>query len=122
VPALVLAGRHRQSSDLRATLVVVTVAVHLRSAGVPWPAGYASLQRSGAAQDCNHQPQWSPRSVLESTYLDCPYCGERIELVIDTSGADTDYVEDCEVCCRPIVVSLAISGDDFVVTVRTENE
>lgn len=33
----------------------------------------------------------------------CPYCGERIRIVID-EGADAQrYIEDCEVCCRPIV-------------------
>ncbi|MFT3897159.1 MAG: CPXCG motif-containing cysteine-rich protein [Thermomonas sp.] len=33
----------------------------------------------------------------------CPYCGERIRIVVD-GGADAQtYIEDCEVCCRPIV-------------------
>ena len=33
----------------------------------------------------------------------CPYCGERIRIVID-AGADAQrYIEDCEVCCRLIV-------------------
>ena len=33
----------------------------------------------------------------------CPYCGERIRIVVD-AGADAQrYIEDCEVCCRPIV-------------------
>ena len=32
----------------------------------------------------------------------CPYCGERVEIALDPgSGADQEYVEDCEVCCRP---------------------
>ncbi len=32
----------------------------------------------------------------------CPYCGEKVEIVLDPAGgADQDYVEDCEVCCRP---------------------
>ena len=35
--------------------------------------------------------------------LACPYCGERIRIVID-AGADAQrYIEDCEVCCRPIM-------------------
>ena len=33
----------------------------------------------------------------------CPYCGERFRIAID-AGADAQrYIEDCEVCCRPIV-------------------
>ena len=42
----------------------------------------------------------------------CPYCGEPIELLLDTGFADPDaalvYSEDCQVCCRPIVVTLGI--------------
>jgi hypothetical protein len=32
----------------------------------------------------------------------CPYCGEAVEITLDPgSGSDQEYVEDCEVCCRP---------------------
>ncbi len=43
----------------------------------------------------------------------CPYCGEVIELVIDTSIEEQHYIEDCEVCCRPInvVVRVDVEGD-----------
>ena len=42
----------------------------------------------------------------------CPYCGEPIELAIDEDGgAAQDYVEDCDVCCRPISVGVAIDED-----------
>jgi hypothetical protein len=34
--------------------------------------------------------------------LNCPYCGEPIELLIDEGGGEhQEYVEDCPVCCRP---------------------
>ena len=34
--------------------------------------------------------------------VSCPYCGEVISITLDPSGGDDqDYVEDCEVCCRP---------------------
>jgi hypothetical protein len=34
--------------------------------------------------------------------VSCPYCGETVEIVLDPgSGNDQEYVEDCEVCCRP---------------------
>jgi hypothetical protein len=37
----------------------------------------------------------------------CPYCGESIEITLDPgSGAEQDYVEDCEVCCQPWQVSV----------------
>jgi len=34
----------------------------------------------------------------------CPYCGEEISMVLDLSVPEQSYVEDCEVCCRPIEV------------------
>lgn len=43
---------------------------------------------------------------LEAT-VECPYCGESIELTLDPgSGPVQDYVEDCEVCCQPWQVSV----------------
>lgn len=37
---------------------------------------------------------------MDTTAVTCPYCLERVELVVDpeTSGS---YVEDCEICCNP---------------------
>lgn len=38
----------------------------------------------------------------------CPYCGEAVEITLDPgSGAQQDYVEDCEVCCQPWRVSVS---------------
>jgi hypothetical protein len=35
-------------------------------------------------------------------WVHCPYCGEAVELLLDPAGGDMqEYVEDCEVCCRP---------------------
>ena len=32
----------------------------------------------------------------------CPYCGETISITLDPGGGShQQYVEDCEVCCRP---------------------
>ncbi|NNC98521.1 MAG: CPXCG motif-containing cysteine-rich protein [Gammaproteobacteria bacterium] len=53
----------------------------------------------------------------------CPYCGESIELVIDTSIEAQEYIEDCEVCCRPMIVRVQIDADGFItLQVRSENE
>ncbi|MEG3789679.1 CPXCG motif-containing cysteine-rich protein [Lysobacter sp. CCNWLW3] len=43
--------------------------------------------------------------------VSCPYCGETIGLLLDVSAGDQTYIEDCQVCCRPIVVSVAIGED-----------
>ena len=42
------------------------------------------------------------RSLDGEAEVLCPYCGERVTILLDpASGAEQDYVEDCEVCCRP---------------------
>ena len=48
---------------------------------------------------------------LQNTQLFCPYCGERNEIVIDTSVGDQEYFEDCQVCCKPIRLCISISDD-----------
>ena len=52
----------------------------------------------------------------------CPYCGERIEIIIDLSIDHQEYVEDCSVCCRPIVITVQASEHGANVLVRHENE
>jgi hypothetical protein len=53
----------------------------------------------------------------------CPYCGERIEILTDASAGDQRYIEDCQVCCRPISVDVWIDADDNAhVTVAGEDE
>jgi transposase-like protein len=59
--------------------------------------------------------------VLE---VNCPYCGEDVELVVDEGGgSEQSYVEDCPVCCRPWQV--AVTGDaesGWQATLRTSDE
>ena len=52
----------------------------------------------------------------------CPYCGQPIELLVDATVPNQQYVEDCEVCCRPMVVEIDATADEPVVEVRRENE
>jgi len=61
---------------------------------------------------------------MESQNVSCPYCGETIELLIDDSVSEQEYIEDCSVCCRPIMIVQSIdafSGDVFI-DVKHENE
>ena len=61
--------------------------------------------------------------MLPSVEVGCPYCGEVIELVIDDSAGSQRYIEDCHVCCRPIVVDVSIDADgDPVVSARAEDD
>jgi hypothetical protein len=57
----------------------------------------------------------------EASYI-CDSCGEEIVVPIDLSaGEEQTYVEDCPVCCRPMVIHVAVD-DDGEVSVWGESE
>jgi len=39
-----------------------------------------------------------------SEFIQCPFCGQRFEMSIDTSIPVQRFTTDCEVCCRPFEV------------------
>ena len=39
-------------------------------------------------------------------FFQCPYCWEEISMLLDISEPSQSYIEDCEVCCNPIEVSM----------------
>lgn len=60
---------------------------------------------------------------LEPSTIYCPYCGEQIDLLVDCSIELQEYVEDCSVCCRPIVVAVSsLEGEILSLQARSENE
>lgn len=61
--------------------------------------------------------------MLDSQRIDCPYCGETIEILIDPSLPEQSYIEDCQVCCRPISLRVRVDEDGVAqVSARAENE
>ena len=61
--------------------------------------------------------------MIETIHIDCPYCGENFETTADCSAGDQEYIEDCQVCCRPITIALHVSGPELInVEVRHEND
>ncbi|MGB5690660.1 MAG: CPXCG motif-containing cysteine-rich protein [Woeseiaceae bacterium] len=60
---------------------------------------------------------------VSETPVSCPYCGETISVLVDDSLPEQNYVEDCRVCCRPIVLDVIVDLDGEVqVSARSENE
>jgi len=35
-------------------------------------------------------------------HFQCPYCWETISMFLESLAEEQFYIEDCEVCCRPI--------------------
>ena len=58
----------------------------------------------------------------ETVRLFCPYCGEPVEIIVDTSIDLQDYIEDCSVCCRPMELTVAVVDGDISVSARRDDE
>lgn len=55
--------------------------------------------------------------------ITCPYCWETIAIAVDTSVPEQEYVEDCSVCCRPILIRYtAAEGGITELDVSPESE
>jgi transcription elongation factor Elf1 len=51
----------------------------------------------------------------------CPYCGEESVTGVDVSaGFSQRYIEDCQVCCRPMTLFVTFDEDDFTATIAAE--
>lgn len=62
--------------------------------------------------------------MLEEAVFTCPWCWQSQTIVVDCSGGDAEYVEDCTVCCRPIAVRVSVAADGALegVSVSREND
>ncbi len=59
----------------------------------------------------------------ESAHIDCPYCGQPLEITIDASVRQQDYIEDCQVCCKPIQFRIRVGADGHSsIDVRREDD
>ena len=82
----------------------------------PKAPGLARLRQSIARLDSDSidqlyglEPVYEPGTSVpgrlspeEFVPVQCPYCGERLETRVDLTTDEPAYIEDCQVCCRPI--------------------
>jgi hypothetical protein len=47
-------------------------------------------------------------------FFQCPYCWENISMMVDTSVLHQSYIEDCEVCCRPIEITYQAEDNELL--------
>jgi len=60
--------------------------------------------------------------MIELRTVQCPYCGEPFEADIDPSAGTQEYIEDCHVCCRPIVFRIEVDAEGRLAAVLTHRE
>ena len=63
-----------------------------------------------------------PRMEIQCTFQ-CAYCFEENETVVDGSGAlRQQYVEDCQVCCKPNLLTISIDAERHAAHIAAEPE
>jgi len=62
-----------------------------------------------------------PHAALDD-FLDvhCPFCGETYGLSVDLSAGERSFIEDCTVCCRPILLQLELLPDGTAAGLRAK--
>lgn len=61
--------------------------------------------------------------MLIDAQYECPHCGEPNFIFIDASaGSEQSYVEDCQICCRPNLLSINVESDGQSATIEAEPE
>lgn len=53
-------------------------------------------------------------TLTRTQFFLCPHCGQRISMLLDLSAGSRSYIEDCEVCCEPILVSFDVEEGALV--------
>lgn len=60
---------------------------------------------------------------MDELNITCPYCGELIGVLVDSSVQEQEYYEDCSVCCCPILFSVVIDrADNIKLVVRRDDD
>ena len=45
--------------------------------------------------------------------IHCPFCAQALDVWLDLSAGDQSYVEDCRVCCRPMLLSFTVAEGEI---------
>ncbi len=59
---------------------------------------------------------------LEDFPLACPYCGESQWVRVDLSVEGDRFIEDCQICCRPMVLRLSREAGEWSLQVAREDD
>jgi transcription elongation factor Elf1 len=60
--------------------------------------------------------------VTDNTEIECPYCGEPQSVNIELTTAHQSYTEDCQVCCKPMILNIEIDYETEQVHIYAQQE
>ena len=52
-------------------------------------------------------------TLIQGHTATCPHCWETITLTLDLSVPEQSYIEDCPVCCKPMMMSYTSSEGEL---------
>jgi hypothetical protein len=92
-----------------------------------------SLTRRIASLDAQHidrlyglEPVYEPAmqragvAAEQFVAANCPYCGERFETRVEVSAGAQEYIEDCEVCCCAMALSIELEDNGALHALRVQ--
>src|SRR5688572_21865309 len=56
----------------------------------------------------------------EFVAIQCPWCGERLETHVDLTAGERSYIEDCQVCCRPMELLIELEENGALHAVKVQ--
>jgi hypothetical protein len=56
----------------------------------------------------------------EFVAIQCPWCGERLDTHVDLTEGARSYIEDCQVCCRPMELSIELAESGALAAVKVQ--
>jgi hypothetical protein len=59
---------------------------------------------------------------LEEAQVQCPYCWECFTILVDCSAGAQHYIEDCAVCCQPIMMLAEVDPSGALLSVETRRD
>ncbi len=70
-----------------------------------------------AAQDVQQDGlQNVSTEMLDHSSVTCPHCGERIDVNVELASRHQQYIEDCSVCCQPMMVLVDREADGIKIS------
>jgi hypothetical protein len=61
-------------------------------------------------------------ALSEFVQLHCPWCGEVFHSAVDLTTADRTWVEDCQICCRPMRVTVDLDEKGAISEVSAQRD
>lgn len=80
------------------------------------PAETAELDSSSLAKIFEDAAKTEKGPGLKFVDVECPFCGEDFEIVVDPQEEGQEMVQDCRACCKPITFSVEMEDGELSVS------